>query len=313
MHLVRFNHIDYENDARKAITQDEIAAHYEKNKNKYKEKDEIPPLEKVIDRVKSEIAEFKCREKAMDDAHSFAEKAYDLLVKTGDRKVLLDKFKAMAEEQKLVNMETDWIRKGENEIKRVGNEPALAAETAILNYESPVSNPTSGNKAAFVALLTEQRPERPAEFDEVKDQEKDFIKEKALILSREKARNDALEISNALKGGKTFQEIEKDFKSEDVPEFKADSGPSVKDSSTISELSKETRANSVSETRETPTGAIFVLVEKIDPPTDEDFEKEKVKFSDEYKKRKEDVVWNNFLIKVFEAFQPPKEDKGKTK
>ncbi len=303
--IVRFNYLDYGEKAAAEVKEDDVKAHYEKNKNKYKEKNEIQPLEKVAEKIKAELSEAKAKDLAVNDAHSFAGEAYDLTEKLDDRSKCVDEFRKLAETKKIKTYELDWISSEDKDIKRVGEEPELSAEISKLISDSPVSNAVRGAKAAFVACLIESKPERKAEFDEVKEKvEQDFKDEKAAILAREKARDARVEVAAALEKGGKMEEIEKQFKSEDIKEFVASMNPPGDDGAIVKELAGKTRPEKLSEVVDTQDGALFIYVEKKTMPTSEDFKKKEESFSRRYKMQKENAVWTEFI----KAHMKPLED-----
>lgn len=313
--IVRFNYIDFNDKAAQQVKDDEIKDYYEKNKNRYRENNQEQPLEKVADKIKQELAGEKAKSLAMDDGHNFAVEAYSI-TETGQKKEWLEKILALAAEKKMTVYETDFISADESDIKRVGNEPQLSKDISQLYLDHPVSNAIQGNKAAFVAYLTDFQEERKATLDEVKEKvREDLTKEKALNLAGEKAKNAAVEIEDILSKDTKWEEVEKQFKAEDVTEFTAFSQPPVKDGKLIAKLANQTREGKLSTGENTADGAFFLYVEKKTPPADEDFKNKEKFFSLTYTTEKENAEWQNFIamIEPEHEQQPPPSPQNKKK
>ncbi len=315
--VFRFNYIDYEDRAAKSLTEDEIKTYYDKKKSKYKEKDdkEVPPLEKVKEKLVKDLAAEKAKDLATEDAYNFANTGYDVFEKNSDSAKTLVFMKEKAAAEKVVNVDTEWFGADDTFIKKIGEEPALVKGVAKVYLDSPISEMVKGNKAAFVAFLLERENERPAEFAEVKDNvETDFKDEKSILLAREKAREKALAISKGLGEAKTPETLFEglSLKPEDIKEFTADSKAAGPDSQLVTPLALETGKMKVSEVKDTPAGAIFIFVENKVPPSAEDFKKDEAAFSEQYAKQKENAGWDAFASSLFKEIIEAQKAQKKT-
>ena len=300
--VFRFNYIDYEDRATKSLSEDEIKTYYDKKKSKYKEKDdkEVPPLEKVKEKLVKDLAAEKAKDLATEDAYNFANIGYDVFEKISDSAKTLVIMKEKAAAEKVVNVDTEWFGADDTFIKKIGEEPALVKGVAKVYLDSPISETVKGNKAAFVAFLLARENERPAEFAEVKDNvETDFKDEKSILLAREKAREKALAISKGLGEGKAPETLFEGLKPEDIKEFTADSKAAGPDSQLVTPLALETGKMKISEVKDTPAGTIFIFVENKTTPSAEDFKKDEAAFSEQYVKQKENAGWDAFASSLF--------------
>ncbi|MCX6986026.1 MAG: SurA N-terminal domain-containing protein, partial [Lentisphaerae bacterium] len=264
--FVRFNYVAYEKSV--SVTEEKIKQYYDANKDKFKEKEEILPLDKVADKIKNTLSSDEMKILAIKDAQSFAVDAYQSTADLKTRKAVIDGFSALAEKKTLKVYETDFFSSEDAVLKNLGREPEFAMAVSQLFADQPVSDAIQGNNACFVACMTDKEESRSAKFEEVKDKVKnDYIAEKSLLLARENARNAALKISEEVDAGKNIDALLPEFKFEDVPEFDMIAPPKEADGSVILELAAATRTGKVSEVKDTPYGSIFIFVEKKTLPS----------------------------------------------
>ncbi|MFZ2658450.1 MAG: peptidyl-prolyl cis-trans isomerase [Victivallales bacterium] len=279
--LVRFNYVGYEGKV--SIPDEKIKKYYESKKDEFKEKDEVLPLEKVSEKIKKTLVEDETKALALKDAQSFAVDAYQATADQKNHKGIVDVFTSFAEKKNQKVYEIGFFSVEDPVIKNVGREPELAMAAAALFKDQPVSDAIQGANACFVACLIEREEPRPAKFDEVKDRvQKDFKKEKSILLSREAARNAALLVSEALDSKKPIPEIA-NCKIEDMPEFDMMTPPPQSpDAMYIMMLAADTKAGRTSASRETPSGAVLAYVEKRTFPSDQDFKEKEKDFTKSY-------------------------------
>ncbi|HCE44848.1 MAG TPA: hypothetical protein DET40_15010 [Lentisphaeria bacterium] len=279
--LVRFNYLGYEGKV--SVTDEQIKKYYESKKNEFKEKDEVLPLEKVSDRIKKILAEDEMKMLALKDAQSFSVDAYQATSDQKNHKTTVDAFAAFAEKRNQKVYDIGLFSVEDPVIKNVGREPELATATAALFKDQPVSDAIQGANACFVACLTEREEPRPAKLDEVKDRvQKDFKKERSIMIARETARNSALKISEAVDARKPIPEVT-GCKIEDMPEFDMMAPPSQSpDAMHVMLLAADTKAGRISAPRETPSGSVFVYVEKRTFPSEQEFKEKEKDFTKAY-------------------------------
>lgn len=313
-HVFKFDYANFEEEAKKSITDDEVQSHYDKTKYRYRENNEVQPLDKVREKVVKDLAEKKAKDMAMDKAHAFAKEAYDNFEKLSDNSAALAAIKKLADEQGIYHADTNLFGSDETTIENFGGEPTLVKEISKLYLDSPVSDAVKGFKSAFVAFLLERVDERPAELSEVKSKvEEDFKNEKAALRAREKAREAALSITKALADGKTFEEASKDIKNEDIKEFTADSSAPGRNGSLIADLARKTNKGAISEVNDLPDGALFVFVENKSVPTEDDFKKDEATFSKQYKDEKENAAYQEYINTILKEYTEKKKEKDKEK
>ncbi|GEM_PF-839153 len=304
--LVRFNYVSYADNLQ--ISEEKIKKYYEANKSTIKDKDEILPLEKVSDRIKKTIAEDEARVLAMKDAQIFSSESYNAIADQKNFKAMVEEFIAFTDKKGFKSYEIGYFSLEDPVIKNVGREPELALAVSQLFPDQPVSDPVQGNNACFVACLVGKEETRPAKFEEVKDKVvKDFRTEKALQLARENARNAALKISEALDKSQKLEDIP-EAKFTDIPEFDM-YGPQDPDSALILALSSETKIGRISSVRETPSGALFIYLEKRTLPSDQEFKAQEVTFTSLYASMKKRIAWNTFEMSLVSRCKFPDEEK----
>lgn len=293
--IVPFNYTDYGKKVLPSITEENIKKYYELNKNNYKLKDEIQPLEKVKEKIRKELTGTETKKLAYREAQLFAVEAYRLTAEEEKREIALSAFQKLTEKHKKKSFDSDWFTAETINIKAAGAEPELAKDIAKMHSDQPISDAIPGKNAAFVAFLVEKVEERKAEFNEVKKQVAIELKrEKAILLAREKARNLALKISESLDSGIKFENIEKGIKFEDVKEFDPMTPPPVQNGSQIIQMAAKTPGGRLSAPENTDDGALIVYLEKRFLPSDKEFEEKKGFFSMAYKYQKEQTAWQNF-------------------
>jgi hypothetical protein len=292
--FIRFNYTGYEKSV--SVTEEKIKQYYETNKDKFKEKEEILPLDKVVDKIKKTLSSDEMKILAIKDAQSFAVDAYQATADLKTKKAVIDGFVAVAEKKNIKVYETDFFSSEGAVLKNVGREPEFAMAVSQLFADQPVSDAIQGNNACFVACMIDKEESRSAKFEEVKDKvKKDYIAEKSLSLARENARNAALKISEDADAGKNAEELLAGYKFEDVPEFDMVAPPKEADGSVILALAAATKIGKVSEVKDTPYGAIFIFVEKKTLPSEQEFKEKEKFFTEIYSSMKAKMAVRTFM------------------
>ncbi|MFA6294619.1 MAG: SurA N-terminal domain-containing protein [Victivallales bacterium] len=306
--FVRFNYAGYEKSV--SVTEEKIKQYYEANKDKFKEKDEILPLDKVADKIKKALSADEAKILAIKDAQAFAVDAYQATADMKTQKAVIDGFAAVAEKKTLKVYETDFFSSEDVVLKNVGREPEFAMAVSQLFADQPVSDAIQGNTACFVACMTDKEESRSAKFEELKDKvKKDYMAEKSLSLAREDARNTALKISEAVDAGKNIEALLAEYKFVDVPEFDMMAPPKEADASLIFELAANTKTGKVSEVKDTAYGSIFVFVEKKTLPSEQEFKEKEKFFTEMYASMKSKMAVRAFMSSLEAKCKfPAKED-----
>ncbi len=305
--IIRFNYIDFEGEALASVTKEEVKKRYGRDKEDFKleGKDSIRPLAEVAAEIKKEIAEPRARDIAAKKAKMAARDIYKSIVLESDKEPL-ELFTAYAEENGLEVYETGWVAADAEVISRVGPEPKLAAAISRIDPDLHISDAVLGKKAAFIALLKERRPERPAELNDLREQVvEDYRRENALRIAREKVRSAAMEISEQLDSGKTFDKIDAGVKFTALEPFDITSGAGIPDGDLIERLAMKTDENSLAPATNTPDGAVLVYLEKRELPPEAEFQEKKAFLERSYRYQKGNLVWGNFLALLRSKAQVP--------
>lgn len=311
--VARFNYIAFEDEAQKNIGSKDIEDYYNANKKMFLKEDKTEqPLDAVKEQVKKTLAHQKAVEIAYKHAQNFSSEVYKNYLEH-QNKPLETIFEEYANNENykklnLVLLETDWFDIESKSVKNIGNEPEFAKAVSDLISDQPLSEPIRGQRAAFVALLTNRETEKQAQFEDVKDKViSEFKKLKAAKIANEKASETALSIVEKLAEAVSIDMIDA-FKSSfasEIPEFTFASQPSVEYSYAISSLARKTPEGKVSEVTNTGTDSIFIFVKSKKKPENinaEEFEK----FKEQYIKVKENTTWNNFLASAMETWKKQK-------
>ena len=298
--VVRFNYIDYENEAKTKINDDLVKKYYEANKKEFvsKETKQPMPFEEAAKKIKADLLNEAEKELAVRDAQLFAVDAYNK-VEDGDEKNKTLAFEDLAKERKLSVFKTDWFSTEDHKIEGIGREPELIKAVAATYDKLPVSDAIAGKRAAFVAFLTDRQEPRQAEFSEIKAKVENNLKQhKSLALAREKSRQIALKISEAKDKSQVFESLKNEIKFDKIDTFVTMMPPYGPDGAVIAKLAEDTAAGKVSSVQDTENGAIVVFVEKRTLPKDEDLEKQKSMIESVYRQKKIQAAVENFSLWV---------------
>ena len=291
--IIRFNFIDFDKEAAKKITSEQIDSYYLQNKALYKESDEKEAKEKI----KKELIDKERNKLAKNKAQKFAVDVFKI-IEQNDTKKASSLFKHSALKNKyIVYNITDWVDADTTLIPRLGKLPELVKAITHLYDDQPITNAVLDKNAYFVACLTDREAARKADFSEVKEQvKKDFVDEKALELAVSAAKVAATKTEAAIKDKK---DLPANIEFKTFPAFSASNPMSIiKDENgyMVYQKAMQTKEGTVSPVADTPNGAMFIYVEKISLPTKEEFEKQKSENLVSYKKAVQETGWNNFLL-----------------
>ncbi len=293
---VRFNYIEFEGQASKLLTDKDIESYYESNKDKFTKDGKPQPLESAKAEIKERLLKDKCSELAIRKAQDFSLSVYQISMDMQD-KSLKEVLQAKAKEAGLPAAETDFFDEKSKAIKNVGAEPDFAHAVSELIMDQPLSDPIKGSRAAFVALLLERQEPRQAEFAEAEnDATKDYLMAQAAKIASQKASEAALSLTEKLAGGARIADIAeaKGANCVELPEFSLVKPPESPYSSAIIELALHTRPGRLSEVRNAGDAKVFILVEAKSPPEKKD-PAEMSRSKSQYKTRKQNLAWFNFL------------------
>lgn len=253
------------------------------------------PSDELKKKVHGKLIEEKAKELSKRRAQLFAVETYGIIEQLPDKTNQAEAFKKVAQKEKdrkLVN--SGWIKEKDKTVKGIGQEPKLIESVTKIYQTPPISDAIEGDKAAYVAFLTEKQPEHHSEFAEVKKKVvEDYKKSQAKKLAREAARETALKLSEALKSGKKFDQIKDKPKFSKCPKFTGKYAPAA-NGQTIAKLAASTSIGDVSAVEDIPDGAIFVYLAGREKPNPEDFIKQKDSLTSQYTNRKKMAAWTAF-------------------
>jgi len=257
---------------------------------KLEERRDEQPLADAKRDIRKKLLDKKTDAKAAEAASAFADKVYALLDKT-TRKSAAEIFAAEAKAEKLMPKESSWFRAG-GYIPPFGFESDLAKRAFALSEVRPLSDPIKGKKEHFVACWKGTQAAYLPKFDKdtrlesrVRNQ---LLREAALQVARRKAREAFAAIQGKLDKGYPFEKASAEYKFTDVPPFTLDNPPKRgADSARIAEQLGAYASRSLLPPLETTSGSVLVYLKQRELPADADFEKEKDKFMEQVRRRKE--------------------------
>jgi len=324
INYVRFEYGKYKTIAWKEITEKDIEKYYNENKDLYIIKEDPKKVAKdkkdkktvvkkyqdlkiVSSKIKTKLATEKAKELASKAANNFSDNVYDLTKdvfynikdKTEAAKKCHKLFANFAKDNKKKLFKSEWIYKGDKNIKGLGNEVALIKASENLFIDNPVSENIKGNKAAFVAILVNKQKPQPEDWKKVNLEVIAELKNKKMVnFAREAARNATLKLSEALDKKEKFSDIVKKLKLKFTPipqELTVSKPLYTKNGAIIQSTAFETKEGEISAVKELSNGALIVYVENKSFPSDKEFEKQKAMFTMRYKMMKQQNIWRSYV------------------
>ncbi|MCP4177202.1 MAG: hypothetical protein GY756_05490, partial [bacterium] len=293
--VVRFNFINYKNQAVKKVTDKMIDANYKQNKLTYEKISEADAKGKI----KNLLLKQEEQKIAKADAQNFAVKAFKNIEQAQAKGKDSSVFTQFVNKMKyIIYPINEWITANTQLIPRIGKEPALANAISALFLDQPVSNAVEGKKAYFVACLTDRENARPANFTEVKEKVmNDYKNEQAVKMAQKAAGKVSADIIKGIKDKKDIKNLIQSSDFNKSFEFTATDSSSLNKESygkTALELAIKTKMGGVSSVADISNGAIIVYVANITLPSQSDFNKSKTMAMMQYKQYAQQLAWMNY-------------------
>ena len=301
----KFNFVAFEDEAKKALTEEKIKTYYESHKAEYKKDDKEQPLEAVKAKVIAAMIKPKVKDAAFNKANIFANEAYGAIKDLETMKEKIDAFTKLYDEMTAdakvgVCLELDWFEEGATTIPKVLSGAEISAAAAEIYHEIPVSDAINGKRASYVLLLTDKKDKAHSSFESVKEKvEIKLEAEEALKEAREGkagAREFVAKVAAGIAKGTAFAELPNKEKLVSLKPFSFQEKPeaSVENRNDIANLANTTATGNISKVRDVVNGAIAVYVESRAVPTAEEFEKKKDQIKNELRREKEAAAMSDF-------------------
>ena len=176
----------------------------------------------------------------------------------------------------------------------VGREPRLVEAIVGLPERSPITKTVEGDRAVFVAVVSDRKAAAPSEYKAVAAKVREaWLNGKAVSTAQEKARNFVLEMNKAKNPAAQLAALAKDAVVKDVPAFSQENQPK-ENAGIIMSLAFKTETGKLSRTVDLPDGVFMIFVSSRTMPTAEELAKESAKLSENYKQMKQYAVLNSF-------------------
>jgi len=299
--VAKFNFVAFEAVAKKSVTEDEIKAYYESNKNKYKKADKELPLKSVKAKVIAALIKPKVKEAAFNKANVFANEVYasikDLETITEKVDAFTKLYEATVDAKVGECIELDWFKDGAETIPNVLDGNKISAAAAKIYHEIPVSDAISGKRSAYVLLLKEKKEKAHSSFESVKAKVTEVLRtEEAIKKARDNAREFTAKVTASLEKGEAITTVVGNEKLVALKPFCFKEKPeaSVIDRNAIADLANTTGNGKISKARDNAQGAIAVLVESRTAPAAGEFEKKKELVVAELRSKKEYAAMSDF-------------------
>lgn len=293
---VRFNYANFDKAAAALVTDAMVKDYYGKNQAEFKKGDAVSPLAEVAGKIKKSLCEAASKSLAMTDARKFRDDLYEATSELNDGAACIAAFRRLAKERGIEVYETGWFDSVAENIKNVGKEPAFIETVSVCTERRPIAKATPGVKAAFVSVMTGKKDAAVGEYNEVKPKvEERYRQLKAISLSREKAADAALKISEAKNPPAAADSFAiGKIKFEKIPSFSQTEPATCADAAEVMELAFSVQPGKLSKTKETSAGALLVFVDKRTPATAAELEKGREQAERIYKQRKQMALVDSF-------------------
>lgn len=297
--IVEFCFGNYKTEAEKSITEKMIDDYYVTNKSLYSDVKEKEAKAKI----KMQFIDEFCDNKAKMDAQNFAVSVFKIIGQgQGNNKLgYKDIFKDYAEKNGLHIYDVlQWFSADDQNIEKLGKQPALISSISELFQDQPISNAIKGEKSYFVACLIDRQEAKSADFADVEEKViHDFKSFQSLLMARTAAANARTAVVNLQKSAKNFADLvsangfEKEVRL-DCSDYKAISV--MKNGEDIIALSLKTKQGEFSPVADIKDGAIIIYVDKISIPSKDAFEKAKSQIEPRYKQYLQQLAWANYCL-----------------
>jgi hypothetical protein len=287
--VIRFNYIDFEKKVAASITEKEEKQYYDLHKKEFKLGDKYIPFKgKVQLQIRKKLIDAKAKELAFKEAQLFADEAYRMSM--DNDKFNKDAFVQLAKKNKVAVYPTSWFYANAELIKELGREPMVIKAVAAMDPDIPISNAITGERAAFIAFLTDREEVREAQLSEIRDElVKNLKSEKALTLAREKGREVALKMSEAKDKNAAAKKLD-GITFEKLDAFVPAQPPVLENAELIIDLARKTAQGEVAPATLTADGSMVLWVEKRTLPENKDFEKLEERLKAEYRSKKQQMA-----------------------
>ena len=289
--VVRFNYNSYMDQVK--LAPDAVKKYYDSHKAEFTKNGKTAPLASATKQITEKLKKAEAVKLARKAGRDFREALYDATAET-DAAGYAAAFVQCAAANKLAVAESGWFNAESAGMDNVGREPRLVEAIVGLPERSPITKTVEGDRAVFVAVVSDRKAAAPSEYKAVAAKVREaWLNGKAVSTAQEKARNFVLEMNKAKNPAAQLAALAKDAVVKDVPAFSQENQPK-ENAGIIMSLAFKTETGKLSRTVDLPDGVFMIFVSSRTMPTAEELAKESAKLSENYKQMKQYAVLNSF-------------------
>ena len=286
MKMVRIAFTAYEQKVK--LPADAAIKYYDANKDSFKKNGKQQSFAEVSKKIESDLKKAEAEKLAMRDARAFREHLYNVTEEL-EVSAYPDAVQKAAEQKGYPVLESVWFNR---ENKRF--DPALIQEIENLRKQSPITKTVRVKNAAVIAVLTGQKPARPASYEECAAKvRKAYLENRSKVIADENARNFRAAALKAKLSAETVASLAKGGVVKTLPVFDLDK-PSKDISPEVIQLAADTMTGQLSRQINTANGPMMVYVVKRIAPDEKVLQKETKRFTEMYTRGKTFAVNDAF-------------------
>lgn len=289
--VVRFNYADYMDKVK--LAPDAAKKYYDASKAEFTKDGKTTPFASVQKQITEKLRKEEAVKLARKAGRDFREALYEATAELAPS-AYAGAFLAQAEGRKIPVVESGWFTAQDSGMDNVGREPRLVEAVAALPERSPITRSVEGERAVFVAVLSEKKPSVPSEYKAVAAKVREtYLNNKALAAAQEKARAFALEMNKSADPAKALSGLAKGAVVKTLPLF-SQMEPPKENAQVIMSLVSGTETGKLSRSMELPDGVFMVFVVSRTAPDAEAVRKNQATLSESYKQGKQYAIYNAF-------------------
>lgn len=289
--VVRFNYNSYMDQVK--LAPDAVKKYYDSHKAEFTKNGKTAPLASVTKQIAEKLKKAEAVKLARKAGRDFREALYDATAEV-DAAGYAAAFVQCAAANKLAVAESGWFNAESSGMDNVGREPRLVEAVVNLPERSPITKTVEGERAVFVAVVSDRKAAAPSEYRTVAAKVREaWLNGKAVSTAQEKARSFVLEMNKAKDPAAQLAALAKDAVVKDVPAFSQENPPK-ENAGIVMSLADKTETGKLSRPVDLPDGVFMIFVSARTAPAAEEIAKQSGKFSESYKQAKQYAVLNSF-------------------
>lgn len=276
--MVRFAFPAYERKVK--LPADAVKKYYNAHKDQFKKNGKQQSLAEVSKKIESDLKKAEGEKLAMREARAFREHLYNVTEEL-EVSAYAGAVQKAAEQKGYPVLDSVWFNRDNKRF-----DPALITEIENLRKQSPITKTVRIKNAAVIAVLTGQKPARPASYQESAAKvRKAYLDSKSKVLADENARNFRAAALKAKLSAANLAALAKGGTVKALPLFNLDN-PAKDISPEVFQLAADTMNGQLSRQVNTAQGPLMVYVVKRIQPDEKTLKKEEARFTEMYKRSK---------------------------